>query len=238
MRSRVKLIEGDSYEVLKSIPDKSIDLIVVDPPYNLTGVKGAGSLWSKRGVGAHYKDIKGLDMNHGYDIEKYTKEFMRIMRDGVNIYFWCNKRQIPKYFEIYVGRYKCTFDILCWHKTNAMPTYSNKYLSDTEYLLYFRKGKKKCIPEAYNDARTYYLAPINIQDKKKYKHPTIKPLDITERIIRNSSNEDSIVLDPFMGSGTTGVACVRLGRPFIGIEINKEYYDIAKERIESMSQSI
>lgn len=113
-----------------------------------------------------------------------------------------------------------------------MPTYSNKYLSDTEYLLYFRKGSGKCFPQSYEDAKTFYIAPINHKDKKLYGHPTIKPLDITEKIIRNSTREGQLVLDPFMGSGTTGVACVNTDRKFIGIEIDKEYFDIAQKRVK------
>ena len=76
-----------------------------------------------------------------------------------------------------------------------------------------------------------YIAPINHADKKKYGHPTIKPLLLTERMIRNSSRPGQIVLDAFMGSGTTGVACKRNGRRFIGIELNRSYYDIAVGRI-------
>lgn len=150
----------------------------------------------------------------------------------INIYLWCNKAQIPNYFDFYVNQYKCKFDIICWHKTNAMPTYSNKYLSDTEYLLYFRKGKGKCFPQSYEDAKTFYIAPINQKDKKIFHHPTIKPLDITEKIIRNSSKKGQIVYDPFMGSGTTGVACVNLNRNFIGGEINNQYFVTAQQRIE------
>ena len=156
-----------------------------------------------------------------------------IVRGEPNIYLWCNKTQIPEYFKFYVEKHKCKFDIICWHKTNALPTYSNKYLSDTEYLLYFRKGKGKCFPKSYEDAKTYYIAPINHKDKKKYKHPTIKPLDITEKVIKNSSKENDIILDPFMGSGTTGVACKKLNRNFIGIELDEKYFNIAKERIEN-----
>ena len=84
-----------------------------------------------------------------------------------------------------------------------------------------------------SDAKTYVIQGINYTDKKLYKHPTIKPLDIIEKLIRNSSNENGIILDPFMGSGTTGVACVKNKRNFIGIEINKEYYNIARNRIEN-----
>ena len=77
------------------------------------------------------------------------------------------------------------------------------------------------------------MAPINHKDKKLYHHPTVKPLDITEKIIRNSSREGDTVLDPFMGSGTTGVACCNLNRRFIGIEINQDFFDVAKERIKA-----
>ena len=105
-------------------------------------------------------------------------------------------------------------------------------MTDTEYLLYFRKGKGKCFPKSYDDAKTYYIAPINQSDKKVYMHPTIKPLSITERIIRNSSEQNDVIFDPFMGSGTTGVACKHLHRDFIGVELNKQYFDIAQRRID------
>ena len=105
-------------------------------------------------------------------------------------------------------------------------------MSDTEYCLYFRNGGW-CFPEGYEDAKTFYIAPINTKDKNIYKHPTIKPLDFTKKLVRNSSKKDDIVLDPFMGSGTTGQACKELERDFIGIEISKEYFKIAKNRIEN-----
>jgi len=153
----------------------------------------------------------------------------------VNIYLWCNKKQIPEYFDFYVEKLKCKFDIICWHKSNALPTYSNKYLSDTEYCLYFRKGRGKCFPENYDDAKTFYVEPINATDKKLYGHPTIKPLHMIEALVKNSSREGDVVLDPFMGSGTTGVACRMHNRDFIGMEINKDFFDTAQKRIESAS---
>ena len=118
------------------------------------------------------------------------------------------------------------------HNCNALPTYSNKYLSDCEYCLHFYKGKGTTFPESYEDAKTVYIAPINQSDKKLYKHPTIKPLPLVEKIIRNSSREGDLVLDMFMGSGTTGVASKHLNRDFIGFELNHEFFLIAKERID------
>lgn len=229
----IDLRQGDCLELLKDIPDKTIDLIVTDPPYNVSATNGGGTINKVKKLNKSLKDLVETNITNGYDIETLGEEFMRVMKEP-NIYLWCNKTQIPEYFKFYVEKYKCKFDILCWHKNNALPTYSNKYLSDTEYLLYFRKGKGKCFPKSYEDAKTYYIAPINHKDKKKYKHPTIKPLDITEKVIKNSSKENDIILDPFMGSGTTGVACKQLNRNFIGIELLEEYFNIAKERINSI----
>ena len=228
----IDLRKGDCLELIKDIPDGSIDLIVTDPPYNVSATNGGGTINKGKKLNKSLKDLVEANITDGYDIEILGEEFMRVMKEP-NIYLWCNKTQIPEYFKFYVEKHKCKFDIICWHKTNALPTYSNKYLSDTEYLLYFRKGKGKCFPKSYEDAKTYYIAPINHKDKKKYKHPTIKPLDITEKVIKNSSKENDIILDPFMGSGTTGVACKKLNRNFIGIELDEKYFNIAKERIEN-----
>lgn len=108
-------------------------------------------------------------------------------------------------------------------------------MSDTEFCLFFRERGVRI----YGDFRskfTYYVTPKNLKDKKKYNHPTVKPLDITRNFIINSSNEGDVVLDCFMGSGTTGVACKQLNRNFIGIELDETYFKIAKERIENESE--
>ena len=222
--------QGDCLELMKEIPDKSIDLIVTDPPYDISATNGGGSVNNIKKLNKSLDDLVVANITNGYDIELFGNEFIRVMNEP-NIYLWCNKVQIPDYFKFYVEKHKCKFDIICWHKTNALPTYSNKYLSDTEYLLYFRTGKGKCFPQSYEDAKTFYIAPINHKDKKEFGHPTIKPLDITEKIIRNSSKEGQTVLDPFMGSGTTGVACINTNRNFIGYELNEEYFNIAQNRL-------
>lgn len=233
----MQLINGDCIEVLKDIPDNSVDLVVIDPPYDISCTNGGGSINKVKHMVNSIQTLAEVGINKSYDIEGVGSELIRIMKN-INIYIWCNKTQIPEYFNYYVNKLNCKFDILCWHKTNPLPTYHNKYLSDTEYCLYFRKGGY-CNPadtdNAYENAKTYYLAPLNAKDKKIWKHPTIKPLDFTEKIIKNSSKEGDIILDCFMGSGTTGVAAKRLNRNFIGIELNKEYFDIAKTRIENES---
>ena len=146
--------------------------------------------------------------------------------------------QIPEYFNYYVNELGCKFEVLCWHKGNCMPTYHNKYLTDTEYCLYFRNGSNQLHPNSYEDAQTFWFAPINQVDKNKYKHPTIKPLNMIEKLVRNSSSEGDLVFDPFLGSGTTGVACKNLNRNFIGTEISEEYFKIAQDRLNEDKQHI
>ena len=97
-------------------------------------------------------------------------------------------------------------------------------------IVYFRKNGY-CQPKNYEDAKTVYYSTINIKDKKLYGHPTIKPVELIRKIIRNSSKENDLVLDCFLGSGTTAVASILENRNYIGYEINKKYYEIAKKRI-------
>ena len=230
--SYIKLINNDCIKGIRELKENSIDCIITDPPYDISSINGGGSVNTVKKLNKSLQDLRKADLIKGYDIVSFGEEALRVMNE-INIYFWCNKKQIPAYFDFYVNKHKCTFDILAWHKTNALPTYSNKYLSDTEYLLYFRKGKGKCFPKSYEDAKTYYVAPINHKDKKLWGHPTIKPLDITEKIIRNSTREGQTVLDPFSGSGTTAIACINNNRNFIGFELDKDYYDISVKRVEA-----
>nr|DAR38020.1 MAG TPA: adenine-specific methyltransferase [Caudoviricetes sp.] len=139
-----------------------------------------------------------------------------------------------KYF---VENHQCNYNIITWHKTNPIPACGNKYLTDTEYCLFFReKGVK--LYGSFDTKFTYYVTPLNAKDKKLYKHPTVKPLNIIKNFVINSSNENDIVLDPFMGSGTTPVASKELNRHYIGFEINQAYYNIAKERLNYKNTSI
>lgn len=226
---------------MKGMPSKSIDLIVTDPPYEVE-TQGAGFFGKKSDeYSINYKGKKA----YTYGGERYVMKEISNMSDGfsetildelcrvlkkINIYIWCSQKQLFKLIEYFVEKRKCNFNIITWHKTNPIPACGNKYLSDTEYCLFFReKGVK--IQGSFDTKFTYYITPLNSKDKKQYGHPTIKPLDIIKNLIINSSNEGDTILDPFMGSGTTGVACKKLGRDFIGIEIDEKYYDLACKRI-------
>ncbi|MCI6001893.1 MAG: site-specific DNA-methyltransferase [Tenericutes bacterium] len=222
----------DCYVGIKTIPDNSIDLVIIDPPYDINTRK------NRIGYNRIAKSILKVEntlVNHNltdsYDFS-LLDELIRIMKK-VNIYIWCNKNQIEDYLKYFVDKHKCRYEVLIWNKTNAMPLYSNKYINDKEYCLYFRK-ESKCNPATYEDARTVYTSPSNARDRVLYQHPTIKPVDFIRKMIRNSSNENDVVLDCFMGSGTTAVASIIENRKYIGFEINKRYYDISNARIEKI----
>lgn len=124
---------------------------------------------------------------------------------------------------------------MVWCKTNPIPICNNNWLSDIEYCLVFKgKGAPK-YNDGYNLKSKWFISPTNIEDKKNYLHPTIKPLELVKRHIKHSTKEGDIVLDCFAGSGTTLKACKDLNRQYIGFEINEKYYNIAKDRLNNIN---
>lgn len=228
MINNFKLYEGDCLEILKYIPNDSVDLIVTDPPYDIKNTSPGGNSNFAKSLQNMNNQIKTKNLTTGFDIT-ILEELVRVCKN-INMYFFCNKSQLPLYFDYFVTNKKCSFDLIKWVKTNAPPTFNNKYLSDTEYCFYARKSAY-CNPGSYVDASTLYHAPINQKDKKIWGHPTIKPIQLLERIIKNSSKGDDLILDPFMGSGSTGVTCCNLKRKFIGIELDSDFFKIAQGRI-------
>lgn len=220
---------GDAYELIKQIPDKSIDCVYTDVPYLMqSGGKGAGA-FGNRIHNLIRNDMKNII--EGFDY-KLLDELIRVMKK-VNIFIWCNKQQIldiANYFKDY------SMEILVWAKDNPTPFTNNVWLSDLEYCLYFReKGVK--LNDGYELKSKWYQSPINKSDKDDYGHPTIKPIELVKRHIAHATNENDLVLDPFMGSGTTAVACKELNRNFIGFEINEKYHKIAIDRLNGIKKN-
>lgn len=223
------IINADCMDVLKQLPDKCVDLVLTDPPYLIkntqTGNKSNFSLSFQK----INNEIKKAGLNNGVSMD-FCKELLRLQAKP-NLYIWCNKAQILDYLLFFVWENGCNYDILCWRKENAVPTFNNKYLTDKEYCLYFRKGGY-CQPKRYEDAKTIFNEPINIKEKTLFKHPTIKPLKIFEKLISNSSKKNDLVLDCFSGSGTTAVACHKLGRHFICVEKDPDYWAASVKRLD------
>ena len=212
----------DCIEGIKQLPDKSVDLVVTDPPYLIKSMNGGGFIKNRP-----YKKDLDNDLIKGFS-ESILDELCRVMKK-INIYIWCSKEQIAWLLSYFQNK-GANIDLLTWHKTNPTPACNNNYLPDTEYIVFAReKGVK--IYGTYQTKKKYYITPINSKDKKLYNHPTVKPLEIIQNFIINSSLEGEIVLDPFMGSGTTAVACINTNRNYIGFEIDERYYKITEKRI-------
>ncbi len=228
-----KIYNEDCLTGIKKIPDNFIDLVIIDPPYQINNhnVKYDSDL--ARSINNYNNELYESNLTNGYDY-KILEELLRVLKK-VNIYIFCNGEQIPFYIKYFVLDRKCKMDIIIWNKPNAIPLFNNKYLSDKEYCLYFRKGGY-CSPKSYEDAKTVFYYPINIKDKKKWGHPTIKPEELVRKLIRNSSKEGDIVLDSFMGSGTTAISCIKEKRNYIGFEINKDFYKICLKRIKETKE--
>ena len=219
-----KIYNMDCLKGMREMPDNCVDLVVTDPPYVIE-TSGAGIY--KQTDKQYVKELN--DMKNGFSTE-VLDELCRIMKK-INIYFFCSQKQIIPLPDYFVKGKKCNWNLLTWHKVNPVPACGNKYLTDTEFILFFReKGVK--IYGTFNTKFTYYVTPLNQTDKKKYGHPTIKPINIVNNLIVNSSLENGIVFDPFLGSGTTAVAAIECGRNFIGYELNPDYYEICNKRIE------
>ncbi len=174
---------GDCYELIKKIPDKSVDLMLTDPPYDIKDIHGSGIMKS-RNKGNFSKEIEENDLDKGIDL-KILDDFVRVMKK-INIYIWCNKEQIYDYMTYFTKKHNCSFEILVWCKSDPIPFCGTHYLCDKEYCLYFwEQGAPVHIP--YERARTYYISKRNTKDKNDYGHPTCKLVDLLEVLIKNSA---------------------------------------------------
>jgi DNA modification methylase len=222
-----EIYNEDCYEAIKKIPDKSVDCIYTDVPYLMqSGGKGGGA-FGDRVHKLIRKDMKNIIEGFDYSI---LNEFVRISKK-LNLFIWCNKQQlhdIIHYFKDY------SLEILVWGKENPTPFTNNVWLSDLEYCLYFRdKGVK--LNDGYDYKSKWYVSPINKADKDLYDHPTIKPLELVKRHLLHATQPGGVIMDCFLGSGTTAVACQETDRKYIGFEIDEQYYEIAKKRLNGIT---
>ena len=228
--NKIKLINGNCLDTLKNIPNESIDLIVTDPPYPTTSRGNAGN-----SGGMLQKDInkKGKVFTYNnINCKEYAPEFYRLLKDGSHCYVMTNHINLIDMLNTFTDVGFHFIKSLIWNKGNKIM--GQYYMSQYEYILFFRKGKGKKI----NNCGTSDI--LSIPNKKtkdkdgKNIHDTEKPIELMEVLVNNSSQENELVLDPFMGVGSTGIACIKNNRNFIGMELDENYFNIAKERIEEI----
>lgn len=242
MTNEITLLHGDCLQLMKDIPDESVDCIICDLPYGTTNLK-----WDKV-----------------IDYNMLWAEYNRILKDNGNIILFCSGEFTYKLYASNPKQYKYK---LIWKKNVPTGMSSAKYrpMKYYEEILVFQKGKGTYNPQMkdrvgvgkscynyehycgnsnhiqYGKVKKKYdpdkvqpsdILEFNVVPNRKGKlHPTQKPVELLEWLVKTYSNYGDVVLDNCMGSGTCGVACKHLGRGFIGIELEKSYFTIAKERI-------
>lgn len=221
----INLMNGDCLELMKTIPDGSVDLILTDPPYNIA-----------RDNNFYTMGRTGIDFGEwdkGFDLFSYVDQIPRICNKNANIVIfndWKNLGCIARYAE---SKGLVIKDMIRWEKSNPMPrNRDRRFIVDYECAVWLTMPKAKWVFNRQSDTydRPLYRGGI-VGGSEKTEHTTQKPLWLMESILRNLSNERQVVLDMFMGSGSTGVACVNTNRSFIGIELDENYFNIAKQRL-------
>lgn len=229
---------------MKSLEDNSIDLIISDPPYFLSngGISNSGGKYVSVDKGKWDKN------DNFYSVEKFYKEmfkeYKRILKDDGTLWTFGTLHNI--YLSGYLLN-KLGFKIVnnvTWQKSNPAPNLSRRmFTHSTETIIW---AKKDIGNQLFNydlmrelngnkQMKDVWTTSTTSKSEKRFgKHPTQKPVSIIKRIIESSTNEDSIVFDPFIGSGTSAVAALKLGRNIIGVDNNEEYLNIAKQRIEDI----
>lgn len=229
------LFQGDCFEKLKEIPDHSVDLILCDPPYNLAKYSTGNMKFDWRAE--INNDVAKWD-EEPLNPADLVGEFKRVLADTGNIFIFCSYNLLGKFHEVFDPEFD-TFQFMVWHKTNPIPNIrKSSFLNSCELIVcLWNKGHTWNFTRQ-NEMHNFIESPIcmGAERLKNPKHPTQKPLKVLKHIINIASNENDLVLDMFMGVGSTGVAALELGRRFIGIELEPEYFQAAKERIEKAAE--
>ena len=229
MIKKFLLKNADSYE-LKEYFDKNklkVNHIITDPPYNISQENKLNTLKNRKGVFFGKWD-------ENFDLLSWIDIYEKYLDKNGSIIIFCSYLYISTIIE---RLKKLSFevkDILIWQKNNPMPRNVNRrYVQDKEFAVWaVRKGAKWVFNKKSNKPylRSTFNYPL-ISKKERLNHPTQKSLKLMEEIIEIHTNENDIIIDPFMGSGTTGEACLLHNRKFIGIEKEINFYEIAKKRM-------
>ena len=226
--SDIKLYQGDCLEIMKDIPNESVDCIITDPPYKMNhSTGGCANIGMKNKWQGNIKagnTVMNFDLSIKFS--DWLPEVYRVLKQSGHCYIFCNDKNMQ---ELLNESTKAGFresNILIWIKNNACP--NRYYMKNCEFILFLYKGKAKPI----NNMGSKAGIQINNINGKDKLHPTEKPVELLKQFVLNSTDDDGIVLDPFMGSGSIGVAAINTNRNFIGIELDEKYFEIAKERIE------
>lgn len=230
MGKRYELHLADSRDFIKSVADNSVDLILTDPPYNLSPYSTGNMKFSWRAE--INNDLAEWDAED-FNPEKWVEDFKRVLKPTGNLFAFTSYNLLGKWHEVFDSEFD-TFQFMVWHKTNPVPKIRRAgFLNSCELIVCcWNKGHTWNFTKQ-NEMHNFIETPICMGNErlKEPKHPTQKPVRILEPIIKLASQAGEVVFDPFMGVGSTGVAAIRLGRYFIGVDNEKAYVEAARRRI-------
>lgn len=244
------LIVGDSFEIIKKIKTSSIDMIFADPPYFLSGegiTCNSGKMVSVKK--ADWDNTISVKEKHKFN-RKWIRLCKRVLNDNGTIWISGTFHNI---YSVGLALEEEGFKIInniIWRKTNPPPNISCRaFTHSTETILWAKKDSKKSkhkfnysLMKSMNknkQMKDVWETSLTKKSEKSYgKHPTQKPEEILEKIILSSTDKGNIILDPFLGSGTTAVVAKRLGRRFVGIDNSIEYLELSTKRIKSILEGV
>ena len=216
----IELLNIDCMEYMATCKDKQFDLAIVDPPYGSSGRDGS--------VHLEKDDVLGNRMSSDsfiWFIRQYSKQLYRITKDNIHCYVfsdWRKFKDVQIAFETNGWELRA---LIVWNKSNGMGEY---WRSAHEFILFFTKRKPKKLTHG-GCMNVLNFKPVRGNNKL---HSCEKPIELIKYLIEASSKEADVIIDPFMGSATTAMACAALNRNFVGCEIDKEYYEAAKRRFD------
>ena len=235
----IELLHGDCLEMMKKIPDNSIDCIVTSPPYNKIGLNGGkkytyskGCTWTRVNIEYNsYDDNMNEDDYQAWQIN-VLNECYRILKDDGSLFYNHKIRRLNgnAVFPIFALNSKLNLhQMIIWERAGSCDLNEEYLFPNTELVFWLSKNKPRCFKKESEFRNEVW----RIVPKACSYHPAPFPIQLVKNCVLLSTKEGDTVLDPFAGSGTTGVVCKSLKRKFIGIEIDEKYCDIARQRIEN-----
>lgn len=248
-----KLILGNCLEVLSEIPENTFDMIFADPPYHLSN--GGFTCHAGKAVSVNkgkWDESKGIEEDFQFHLD-WINACRRVLKPSGTIWISGTYHSIYSCgFALQKANYKILNDII-WFKPNASPNLSCRYFTASHETLLWAIKDAKCkhtfnydsmkngawdddfLKKPNKQMRSVWaIGAIKTLEKKHGKHPTQKPLELLKRIILASTNKGNLILDPFTGSSTTGIMANKLGRDFVGIDIESKYLDLSIKRFEDL----
>lgn len=224
--NQIQLLNKDCIEGMKAIADNSIDCVIADPPYVVSRDTNFDTL------GGRSMDFGEWDKD--FNLYEFIKELPRVLKENSNVVIFNSWENLESLANLMRANNIVVKRCLVLNKSNPAPFNRDRlFVNDVEFALWgVYNSKNKPTKWIFNRQEKYEKCVINTTVQSRKYHPTMKDINVVEKLLMILSNKGDTILDPFSGSGTTAIACMNNNRNFIGFELDKDYYDISLDRIE------